>query len=141
MFNVYLFYITCFFSNGRCLNKRWNCCQVVDTALFGGDHFRLYISSRGTPLATRNIPLHGLYFFFLYMALTVHRNKGYLSSSLLTYEPPRSLRASNEKLRKITKRNRKSFGERSLNLRRPLFGTHCRPLSEMYQHCLSSDPT
>ena len=35
----------------------------------------------------------------------------YLSSSLCTYEPSRSLRSSNEKLLKIPKRNLKSFGQ------------------------------
>ena len=39
----------------------------------------------------------------------------YLSSSLCTYEPSRSLRSSNEKLLKIPKRNLKSFGQRSFS--------------------------
>ena len=39
----------------------------------------------------------------------------YLSSSLCTYEPSRSLRSSNEKLLKILKRNLKSFGQRSFS--------------------------
>ena len=43
----------------------------------------------------------------------------YLSSSLCTYEPSRSLRSSNEKLLKIPKRNFKSFGQRSFSFMAP----------------------
>ena len=43
----------------------------------------------------------------------------YLSSSLCTYEPSRSLRSSNEKLLKIPKRNLKSFGQRSFSFMAP----------------------
>ena len=43
----------------------------------------------------------------------------YLSSSLCTYEPSRSLRSSNEKLLKIPKRNLKSFGQRSFSFLAP----------------------
>ena len=43
----------------------------------------------------------------------------YLSSSLCTYEPSRSLRSSKEKLLKIHKRNLKSFGERSFSFMAP----------------------
>ena len=43
----------------------------------------------------------------------------YLSSSLCTYEPSRSLRSSKEKLLKIPKRNLKSFGERSFSFMAP----------------------
>ena len=43
----------------------------------------------------------------------------YLSSSLCTYEPSRSLRSSNEKLLKIPKRNLKSFGRRSFSFMAP----------------------
>ena len=43
----------------------------------------------------------------------------YLSSSLCTYEPSRSLRSSKEKLLKIPERNLKSFGERSLSFMAP----------------------
>ena len=43
----------------------------------------------------------------------------YLSSSLCTYEPSRSLRSSNEKLLKIPKRNLKSFGQRSFSFTAP----------------------
>ena len=51
----------------------------------------------------------------------------YLSSSLCTYEPSRSLRSSNEKLLKIPKRNLKSFGQRSFSSFN-LSGILCRPL-------------
>ena len=43
----------------------------------------------------------------------------YLSSSLCTYEPSRSLRFSNEKLLKIPKQNLKSFGQRSFSFMAP----------------------
>ena len=43
----------------------------------------------------------------------------YLSSSLCTYEPSRSLRSSNEKLLKIPKRKLKSFGQRSFSFMAP----------------------
>ena len=43
----------------------------------------------------------------------------YLSSSLCTYEPSRSLRSSNEKLLKIPKRKLKSFGHRSFSFMAP----------------------
>ena len=43
----------------------------------------------------------------------------YLSSSLCTYEPSRSLRSSNEKLLKIPKWNLKSFGQRSFSFMAP----------------------
>ena len=43
----------------------------------------------------------------------------YLSSSLCTYEPSRSLRSSKEKLLKIPKQNLKSFGERSFSFVAP----------------------
>ena len=43
----------------------------------------------------------------------------YLSSSLCTYEPSRSLRSSNEKLLKIRKRKIKSFGQRSFSFMAP----------------------
>ena len=43
----------------------------------------------------------------------------YLSSSLCTYEPSRSLRSSNEKLLKIPKRNLRSFGQRSFSFMAP----------------------
>ena len=43
----------------------------------------------------------------------------YLSSSLCTYEPSRTLRSSNEKLLKIPKRNLKSFGQRSFSFMAP----------------------
>ena len=43
----------------------------------------------------------------------------YLSSSLCTYEPSRSLRSSNEKLLKIPKRNLKSFGQRYFSFMAP----------------------
>ena len=43
----------------------------------------------------------------------------YLSSSLCTYEPFRSLRSSKEKLLIIPKRNLKSFGERSFSFMAP----------------------
>ena len=43
----------------------------------------------------------------------------YLSSSLCTYEPSRSLRSSNEKLLKIPKRDLKSFGQRSFSFMAP----------------------
>ena len=43
----------------------------------------------------------------------------YLSSSLRTYEPFRSLRSSNEKQLKIPKRNLKSFGQRSFSFMAP----------------------
>ena len=52
----------------------------------------------------------------------------YLSSSLCTYEPSRSLRSSNEKLLKIPKRNFKSFGQRSSVSWHHLSGILCRPL-------------
>ena len=51
--------------------------------------------------------------------LACRRSEGslppYLSSSLCTYEPSRSLRSSNEKLLKIPKRKLKSFGQRSFS--------------------------
>ena len=43
----------------------------------------------------------------------------YLSSSLCTYEPSRSIPSSNEKLLKIPKRNLKSFGQRSFSFMAP----------------------
>ena len=43
----------------------------------------------------------------------------YLSSSLCTYEPSRSLRSSNEKLLKIPKQNLKSFEQRSFSFMAP----------------------
>ena len=43
----------------------------------------------------------------------------YLSSSLCTYEPSRSLRSFKEKLLKIPERNLKSFGERSFSFMAP----------------------
>ena len=43
----------------------------------------------------------------------------YLSSSLCTYEPSRSLRSSNEKLLKIPKRNLRWFGKRSFSFMAP----------------------
>ena len=43
----------------------------------------------------------------------------YLSSSLCTYEPSRSLRYSKEKLLKIPKRNLESFGDRSFSFMAP----------------------
>ena len=43
----------------------------------------------------------------------------YLSSSLCTYEPSRSLRSSNKKLLKIPKRNLKSFGQSSFSVMPP----------------------
>jgi len=43
----------------------------------------------------------------------------YISSSLCTYEPSRSLRSSNEKLLKIPKRNLKSFAQRSFSFMAP----------------------
>ena len=43
----------------------------------------------------------------------------YLSSSLCTYEPSRSLRSSNEKLLNIPKLNLKSFGQRSFSFMVP----------------------
>ncbi|MGB5557614.1 MAG: reverse transcriptase family protein, partial [Paracoccaceae bacterium] len=43
----------------------------------------------------------------------------YLSASLCTYQPSRSLRSANEKLLKIPKRSTKSFGERSFSFNAP----------------------
>ena len=43
----------------------------------------------------------------------------YLSSSLCTYEPSRSLRSSNQKLFQIPKRKLKSFGQRSFSFMVP----------------------
>jgi hypothetical protein len=44
----------------------------------------------------------------------------YLSASLCTYQPSRSLRSSNEKLLKVPKRNLKTVGERSFSFIAPL---------------------
>ena len=70
-------------------------------------------TSQGTSLAARKIPLP-------------ERDRdsclptfAYLSSSLGTYEPSRSLRSSSEKWVKIPKRNLKSFGERSFSFIAP----------------------
>ena len=48
----------------------------------------------------------------------------YLSSSLCTYQPSRSLRSSTERLLKIPQTNLKTFGERS-------FGLHCSDCLEL----------
>ena len=55
----------------------------------------------------------------LCLVVQKHSYKLYLSSSLCTYEPSRSLRSSKEKLFKIPKRNLKSFGERSFRFMAP----------------------
>ena len=58
-----------------------------------------------------------------------------------TYEPSRSLRSSKGKLLKISKRNLKSLGNVLLGSWRRLFGTHYQPISEIFQHYLSSNLT
>ena len=45
----------------------------------------------------------------------------YLSASLTTYQPSRTLRSASEKLLKVPKRNLKSFGQRSFSYLAPIF--------------------
>ena len=54
----------------------------------------------------------------------------YLSSSLCTDQPSRSLRSSTERLLKIPKTNLKTFGEHSFGYI-ALSGTRCRPTREL----------
>ena len=76
------------------------------------------------------------------MTLAYHHFEGslppYLSSSLQTYKLSHPLWSSGEKLLNIPKQNLKSFGEHSFSFLAPSVCSHCWPLSETYQHCLSN---